>query len=139
MSVSAESIDKSSSPRVARILVVDDDDAVRRSVARALRFEGHVVAAAASGEEALDIMRTGSDGFEVVVSDVMMRGMSGIALCEKIRTLHPTTHVILISGYPGSHFSDRSLAVETFDLIQKPFTPAQLAERVQAALAGDQT
>ena len=137
MSVLADSVSKSSPPKAARILVVDDDDAVRRSVTRALRFEGHVVAAAASGEEALEVLRVGADGFEIVISDVMMRGMSGVDLCEKIRASHPNTRVILISGYPGSHFSDRSLSVEQFDLIQKPFTPMQLAERVQAALDAD--
>jgi CheY-like chemotaxis protein len=137
MSVSTESGSDSPSPRTARILVVDDDDAVRRSLTRALRLEGHVVAAAASGEEALEVLRSGSDGFDVVISDVMMRGMSGVALCQRIQTLHPSTRVILISGYPGSHFSDQSLSVEHFDLIPKPFTPAQLAERVQAVLAAN--
>ncbi len=66
----------------------------------------------------------------------MMRGMSGVALCHRVRELYPNTYVILISGYPGSHFSDRAVSVDSFDLIQKPFSPAHLADRVQQALAG---
>jgi two-component system, cell cycle sensor histidine kinase and response regulator CckA len=121
--------------RPARILVVDDDEPVRRSVSRGLRAAGYLVATAESAEDALDVVARECVPFDLVVSDVVMRAMSGVALADRLREMNPSARIILISGYPGTHFDDRAPGFRRFDLLQKPFTPVQLAAKVGETLA----
>jgi two-component system cell cycle sensor histidine kinase/response regulator CckA len=118
-----------------QVLVVDDDESVRRSVTRALRYDGFAVTSVGSGEEALEALRAKLGGFDVVVSDIVMRGMSGVALCRAVRELDAHAVVILISGFPGTHLSERAISEREFELLEKPFTPAQLTRRVWDALS----
>src|SRR4051812_27242309 len=96
----------------ARILLVDDDDVVRRTVARGLGMYGFDVVCVSSGEEALQTIEREPHRFDLVISDVFMRGMSGVALAERIKLRDDETRVLLISGYPGSHFADSALTTE---------------------------
>jgi two-component system, OmpR family, response regulator MprA len=116
------------------ILVVDDEHAVRRSIARGLSLEGYEVASAESGEEALEIVERASRRFDVVISDIIMRGMSGVALAERLRLYDERLSVILISGFPGSFLSEDTLPIAYYDFLEKPFSPVQLIARVRATL-----
>ncbi|HEX3866023.1 MAG TPA: response regulator [Gemmatimonadaceae bacterium] len=117
----------------ARILVVDDDQAVRDAIARTLRREGHEVVCAESGEAALALTAPvdAAHAFDLVISDVVMPGISGVDLVERLRRANPSLELILISGYPGKHLDNPPVVLSNGDLLQKPFTPRQLAARVQ--------
>ena len=81
----------------ASILVVDDERTIQDSLAWCLRTDGHDVQMARDGEEAMAIMA--SQDFDVLISDIIMPGLSGIDLLRKARVLHPRTLVVLITAY----------------------------------------
>lgn len=83
---------------MARILLADDDAATRDLVERALAVDGHIVTSTADGAEALERLKA-PGGFDVLVSDVQMPAVDGIALAEKGLAAHPKLRVILISGF----------------------------------------
>ena len=118
----------------ARILVVDDEPPVRASIARALGIHGYSVTCAESGEQALRIVDEEALEFDLVVSDIVMGGMSGVALAEQLVARGKPLRVILISGYPGSHFVERPEFQGRFDLLEKPFTPGELVARVAQSI-----
>lgn len=114
------------------MLVVDDDVGVRRSVARSLQSRGFEVALAGSAEDALATLSTGAWVPRLVISDVVMPGMSGVAFAERLRSTHDGVSILLITGYAGSHLREHH--IDAFDVLEKPFTPDQLLERVEAAI-----
>jgi len=118
-----------------RILVVDDEANVRRAVARSLVAAGYEVTCATSGEEALQAAAAASLPFDLVISDIMMPGMSGVELAERLQRADGGLQIILISGYPGSHLADIACTAGGFDLLEKPFSPSQLTARVSERLA----
>src|SRR5712691_11537518 len=81
----------------ASILVVDDERAIQDSIAWCLRTEGHEVRTAGSGEEAMAIMA--GQGFDLIISDIIMPGLSGVDLLRKARALQPRTPVVLITAF----------------------------------------
>ena len=121
--------DQSASIAAPRILVVEAS--VRRSVARALQAQGYAVTGVESGEAALAAVDGAAQPFDLVISDVVMRGMSGVALAERLHLRHEDVRVILISGYPAEHFPDETFSSGNIELLEKPFTPAQLTARVR--------
>src|SRR3954463_13910963 len=110
----------------ARILVVDDEPAVRNSLAPSLALFGYHVTCAASGEEAIQVVDTAPSRFDLVISDVVMEGMSGVSLADHLRARDAPVNVLLVSGYPGSHFADHIVTTASVELLQKPFTPTEL-------------
>lgn len=118
------------------ILVVDDEAPVRRSIAKMLRLAGYEVTCAESAEQALVVIAQARAGFDLVVSDVMMSGMSGVAFGECVKSSGMGIRLMLISGYPGSHLDDRVVGPGGFQLLEKPFTAEQLADRVRESLRG---
>jgi DNA-binding NtrC family response regulator len=118
--------------RESRVLVVDDDAGVRRSVARSLRSSGYAVELAESAEDALDNLGACAWPPRLVISDIVMPGMSGVALAEHLRNIDAQIPIILITGYAGLHLADHH--VEEFEVLEKPFTPDQLLARVAAAI-----
>ena len=120
------------SAREFRVLVVDDDIGVRRSVARSLQSRGYAVELANSAEEALEALAAGTWSPRLVISDVVMPGMSGVAFAEHLRSADEAIPIILITGYAGSHLREHH--VETFDVLEKPFSPEQLIARVEKAI-----
>jgi len=115
----------------ARILVVDDELPVCRSVSGAL--EGtYVVETALSGEEAI---RKGHQAqYDVVITDLMMPGLSGMDLLKELAGSKPDTKVIMITGYPSIKSAVESIKQGAFDYIPKPFTPDELRSLVARAL-----
>jgi CheY-like chemotaxis protein len=83
---------------MARILLADDDAAAREILARALLADGHTVEVAQDGQEALGRVEAGS-GVEVLLTDVQMPGLDGVALARRVVSLRPAIRVVLLSGY----------------------------------------
>ncbi|MFT3924047.1 MAG: response regulator [Myxococcales bacterium] len=126
--------DRTYEVRGARILVVDDDDQVRESVATALRSAGYVVEVARSGEEGLTLVERSSQGFDLLVTDVVMAGMHGPELASRVRRLRPEQSVLFMSGYEEERLSDERRAIEQAEFISKPFRTPQLLTSVRGLL-----
>ncbi|MCK6550238.1 response regulator [Myxococcota bacterium] len=120
-------------PEVARILVIDDDSAVRDVLADILRTAAHHVVAAASGAEGLELFR--AEPFDLVFTDLGMPGMNGWEVAQGIKALSPKTPVGLITGW-GSSLDDAKIKDRGVDLIvSKPFRYNQVLELVTEAMA----
>jgi len=109
------------------ILLVDDDQDVRETSADMLTELGYVVQQAGSGEQALDMLNR--TGFDVMVTDILMPGMSGLELSTVAATRHHDLKIILISGY----FQPQTLHHR---FLQKPFRTADLDSAIRAELNG---
>ncbi|HVS86059.1 MAG TPA: PAS domain S-box protein [Gaiellaceae bacterium] len=116
-----------------RILLVEDEAAVRDLVQRVLEDAGYRVCAAARPGEALAALGDG-EGFELLVSDVVMPEMSGYELASRIRADHPGMRMLFMSGYSHDAAKDAGLLAEETALLRKPFAPADLARAVRAVL-----
>ncbi len=117
------------------ILLVEDEDAVRMFAARALSNKGYRVLEAASGEEALALVRENAAEIDLLISDVVMPNMDGQTLVAEAKRIRPELRVIFISGYAEDVFKsggDESTRNAAF--LPKPFSLKQLAESVKAAL-----
>ena len=111
------------------VLVIEDDDAVRRVVERLLIREGYRVIAAASGEEALAAVEHEA-ALDVVLSDVMMPNMTGPEVVARVRRRFPSVSVLYMSGY-----AEDVLTLEAgAELIRKPFEPDRVAARLRELL-----
>ena len=120
--------------RRARILLVEDDHANRKLVAHILRVHGHELLVAESGERALEIAAAGGD-FEMLVTDVMMPGLSGRAVAERLCAQRPQLKVLFVSGYLADDELRSDVGLARAELLQKPFTANELLSTVQQVLA----
>lgn len=120
---------------MARILVADDDEDIRMLVVMRLQHSGHDVAQAGDGAAAVESCR--QDAPDLVVLDLMMPGMNGLDACRTIRSdpALASTPVILLTARAQSSDVEAGLAAGADDYITKPFSPRDLAERVDALLA----
>ena len=116
------------------ILVAEDQDDVRRLVVEELRSYGYCVLEAASGDEALRLAEQQAGPIPLLVTDVVMPRMNGVALAEGIKSLRPETKVLYMSGYSGDLISHQGVLESGMDYIQKPFAPNALATRVRQIL-----
>jgi signal transduction histidine kinase len=116
------------------LLLVEDNDSVRELAAKALRRRGYVVHEARDAEEALEW--AGSSGIrpQLLVTDVVMPGLSGPNLAARLLQLNPRLRVLYMSGYTDDATAVHGNFWGGIPLLQKPFTPAALAERVRLAL-----
>jgi two-component system, NtrC family, response regulator HydG len=117
---------------MARILVIDDDDAVRESIGRMLRGMGYVVQPARTGEEGVELARTA--GFDVILSDLRMPGMSGIDVLRKLREARVDAAFIVMTGFGSIDSAVESMKLGAIDFMQKPFFRDELLMRVRAAV-----
>ncbi len=118
------------------ILLVDDDEQVRRLLVRVLRGSGYVVLPARGGEEALRLVASEAGGIDLLVTDVLMRPMGGFELAEKVSALRPGTRVLFISGDPEPTSARPREAPSGALLLGKPFRPVELVSRVRQLLGG---
>lgn len=118
------------------ILVVEDESAVRRWVAYCLTQRGYRVVEAADGGDALDALERAATPFALVLTDVRMPRLDGVALGRIVAERWPQVRVLYMSGYAGESVAAFQLAPTALPILQKPFTPDELSERVAAALAG---
>ena len=115
------------------ILVVDDDEAVRRIHVGMLRELNYSVRHAANGQDALAMIREGGD-FALLFTDVVMPGMSGRTLAENARVLLPDLKVIYTTGYTANAVVHNGVVDHGVDLLSKPFRYDQLARKIRAVL-----
>lgn len=116
-----------------RVLVVDDDDPARQTIARMLEAGGFSVVQAASGPEALERLATGGKDIDIVLSDVTMPGMTGIDLSYQIRTLYPDMPFAIVSG-DVSDLERSIIGRSAVPFIKKPFRAESLYSAVREAI-----
>ena len=124
---------------MARILVIDDQEPIRRIVRRALEQNGHEVYDASDGEIGMEILE--SQSFDLVVTDIFMPGQDGIVTLRQIRKRFPALKVIVISGGDSSGLMDLRQDAELLGAVstlQKPFNAREIMDKVRDALAGKQ-
>ncbi len=116
-----------------RVLVVDDEPAVRRFAMRALGEAGFGVHEAADGAEALDLVRAGTLDLDIVISDIVMPRLTGVELLQSLSMLRPALPVILMSGYGTTQLAQRGIA-SPCGVLSKPFSPDVLVAEVRRCL-----
>ena len=126
-----------STPKQSRhILVVEDEEGVRRFAVRALQRRGFLVSQAASAEEALQLLKKNPDAEKIalLLSDVIMSGIDGPQLAMQLRETYPDIRVLFMSGYGSGKFRDALESGNVVDFLAKPFSLKQLITRVEQVL-----
>jgi two-component system response regulator HydG len=116
---------------MARVLVIDDDPGVRESMGRMLRSAGYTVQAAATGDEGFDLARR--EGFDVIISDMRMPGLSGLDVLRKLRDVRVDASFIVMTGFGTVDSAVEAMKLGAIDFVQKPFFRDELLMRVRAA------
>jgi len=116
----------------ASVFVVDDDDAVRDSVAALLEAKGYAVATYASAEEFLDAYRP--ERFGCALFDVRMPGIDGVTLLERLKATGATLPVIMVTGHADVPLAVRAMKAGASDFVEKPYTNQGLLDAVGRAL-----
>ena len=120
---------------MAKLLIVEDDESVRTLAARALERDGHNVTVATDGAQGLDIIRQARGGYDLVVSDIRMPEMDGIEMATAAAREFPTMKIMLMTGYADQRERAEELNGIILDVVQKPFTLAEIRARVGKALS----
>jgi two-component system, NtrC family, nitrogen regulation response regulator NtrX len=119
-------------PRKAHLLLVDDDPNTLASLSRAFRLAGHEATVCDNAGRAMDLLR--SESFDVIFSDVVMPGKSGIELLEDLKKAGVTTPIILISGQANVEMAVRATKLGALDFLEKPLSTDKLLVTVENAL-----
>jgi CheY-like chemotaxis protein len=114
------------------VLLVDDDVAVRETAAAVLQAQGYAVTEVAEARQALGLLRGGAP-FDVLVTDVVMPGMTGPELIRELRLLRPKLPAVMISGYTEP--ADLTASGGPGFFVRKPFTPNALSATIEAAMS----
>lgn len=122
-------------PGSETVLVVDDEEMVRRLAARILLGEGYRVLEADGGEDAVRLLQRTASRINGVLTDVAMPGLNGRQLGETILRCWPDIRVLYMSGFPARRIVDEGALDPASPFIQKPFTSEQLTRRVRQLLA----
>jgi DNA-binding NtrC family response regulator len=123
-------------PGKHRILVVDDELTVCKSIRKVLVREDCEVDMALSGEEAL--RKETDEPYDVMIVDLMMPGLSGMDLLKLLKARNPKARIIMVTGYPTMRNTLQAMQLGAMDFLPKPFLPTTLRNLVAAALeAGD--
>ena len=120
---------------MARILVAEDTDAVRSFVVRALQFHGHEVTGVGDGAQALEKLAEAE--FDLLLTDIVMPVMDGIALALKVARDYPAVRILMMTGYAEAKRRAYNMESLIHDVISKPFTADQIADAVAKALAAE--
>jgi CheY-like chemotaxis protein len=124
---------------MARILVAEDEAPLRSLVQRGLSEAGHEVVAAADGAEALDLLNRAGGKFDLLLADIRMPVMDGIALALTAARDYPGLVILLMTGYADQRERAHGLDALIHDIIAKPFSLAEIRAAVAQALsAGNQ-
>jgi two-component system, cell cycle response regulator CpdR len=120
---------------MARILIAEDEEALRALCARGLTTDGHEVVSACDGSEALEILTREEGRFDLLLTDVRMPIMDGIALALSTARDFPALTILMMTGYADQRERAHNLDALIHDVIAKPFTLAMLRTAVNGALA----
>jgi CheY-like chemotaxis protein len=120
--------------KTARILLVEDDSALRQFAKTVLARLGHTVIEAVDGENALEILTDKSvPNPDLVITDIVMPRLGGIELAKRISKMHPGIPILLATGYPDQQAVAESTAPQ-FELLRKPFAVGELISKVGSLL-----
>lgn len=118
-----------------RILVVDDEPTVCKSIRQVLVREDCQVDMALSGEEALN--KEAEQPYDVMIVDLMMPGLSGMDLLKLLKARNPKARIIMVTGYPTMRNTLQAMQLGAMDFLPKPFLPTTLRNLVAAALEAE--
>jgi two-component system cell cycle response regulator CpdR len=121
---------------MARILLAEDDDGVRAFVSRALQHMGHEVVEAEDGGLAAEVMVDEGGRFDLLLSDIKMPVMDGIALALNVAAGWPDVIIVLMTGFADQRERAHGLDQLIYDVIPKPFSLQQVIDKVDDALNG---
>ncbi len=125
-------------PRTARgsetVLLVEDESPIRSMMEEALRAEGYRVLSAAAAPEALQVAERHPGPIDLLLTDVVMPGMNGRDLWERLARVRAGARVLFVSGYTADEALDRGVRAASVAFLQKPFTPRDLCRKVGAVL-----
>ena len=117
------------------VLLVEDDELVRKFAGRVLRELGYTLLEASNGEEALDLIQEHeADKIDLMLTDVVMPQLGGKALADRVRCMRPEVKVLFASGHTDKLVPNGKLGEEMDSFLHKPFTPSSLADKVRHAL-----
>lgn len=116
------------------ILVVEDEPDVRDLFRKILERAGYSVLDACDGQAALELARAQGDGFDLLLTDVVMPNMGGIELAVELQADRPDLKVLFVSGYGGSNMLDRGNLPPGTAYLPKPFTPEALLRKLRMVL-----
>ena len=117
---------------MASILLAEDDKAVREFVSRALRQDGHQVTAVSDGQQALNALQSGR--YDMLLADIVMPQLDGIALALKAAKDYPHLPVLLMTGYAAERQRAHNLDALIQDVISKPFSLQEIRDAVRRML-----
>jgi two-component system cell cycle response regulator CpdR len=118
-----------------RILIADDEDSMRALVARAIAMDGHDIVTAQDGAEALEILTHEQGAFDLLLTDIQMPVMDGIALALSAARDFPELTILLMTGFADQRERASNLSAIAHDVITKPFSVADIRTAVADALA----
>lgn len=116
------------------VLLVEDEESVLQLTERELREQGYTVMAASTADQALQLCMNYQGDIHLLLTDVIMPGMSGKAVAERIQELRPGIRVLFMSGYPSDVLEQHGQLASQTDILHKPFSSLSLAQRVREAL-----
>lgn len=119
---------------MARVLIADDEDSMRSLVARAIAMDGHETVTAADGAEALDILTGDARAFDLLLTDIKMPIMDGIALALAVARDFPDLVILLMTGFADQRERASGLNAIVHDVVTKPFSVADIRSAVAGAL-----
>jgi len=125
-------------PRVSampRVLIADDEDSMRSLVARAIAMDGHQTVTAEDGAEALEILTREEGAFDLLLTDIKMPVMDGIALALTVARDFPDLTVLLMTGFADQRERASNLSAIVHDVVTKPFSVSDIRAAVNDALA----
>jgi DNA-binding response OmpR family regulator len=118
---------------MARILIAEDDPAVRQFVARALIHDGHEVNTADDGLQAIEDL--GENTYDLLITDIVMPGLDGIALALKAAKEYPDMAILMMTGFAAERQRAHNLDALIHEVVPKPFSLKQICEAAAEALA----
>jgi two-component system, cell cycle response regulator CpdR len=120
---------------MSRVLIADDEESMRLLVARAIAMDGHEIVTAQDGAEALDILTREDGAFDLLLTDIQMPVMDGIALALSAARDFPDLTVLLMTGFADQRERASNLNALVHDVVTKPFSVADIRTAVADALA----
>ncbi len=136
LGITSQDEDESIAPARAKttILLVEDDDIMRKMTRKLLEEHGYDVVEAVDGNEAMEWVEGHQEGIDLLLTDVVMRGLSGPELAARLGESHPSVKVVFMSGYTGELIEDHQSLGRGITLLEKPFTRATLLNTLHTAL-----
>lgn len=115
--------------QTGKILIIDDDENIRKMLSKSLERDDYAVETALNGEEALDILET--ENFSLIMLDLKLPGRDGVEILEEIRERNINTPVLIITGFGSIESAVKVMKLGAIDYLEKPFNPEQIKEQVQ--------